>query len=194
MEELNQEFWDLKYKEKTFGWDLGEVSPPLKNYFLQLANKSISILIPGCGNSYEADFLLNHGFTNITLIDVSPTLTKELKARHAKNPLVKIICGNFFDLIGTFDLIVEQTFFCAINPKLREEYCVKMKSLLNENGKIAGLLFDTIFEKEGPPFGGYKHEYKLLFEKYFKIKTMDTCYNSFVKRNNTELFFIACKN
>lgn len=47
MLELNKEFWDSKYREKSFGWDLGEVSPPLKEYFNQLNDKNIAILIPG---------------------------------------------------------------------------------------------------------------------------------------------------
>ncbi|MFZ4613516.1 MAG: hypothetical protein ACOYNH_07525, partial [Bacteroidia bacterium] len=51
MNVLDQEFWDSKYREKSFGWDLGEVSPPLKEYFNQLEDKNIAILIPGCGNS-----------------------------------------------------------------------------------------------------------------------------------------------
>ena len=191
MNELNKDFWDLKYIQKTLGWDLGEVSPPLKNYFLQLKNKSISILIPGCGNSYETDFLLEQGFTNITLIDISPTLTNELKEKYIKNDMVKIICGNFFELHATFDLIIEQTFFCALDLKLREEYCLKIKSLLSKSGKLAGLLFNTIFEKDGPPFGGSKEEYTQLFKKYFIIKTMESCYNSYVKRSNNELFFIV---
>ena len=191
MDKFNTDFWDIKYKEKTIGWDLGEVSPPLKSYFQQLKNKSISILIPGCGNSYEADFLVEQGFTNITLIDLSPTLTNELKDRYKNNLNVKIICSNFFDFDGSFDLIIEQTFFCALDPTLREEYCIKMKSLLCKNGKLVGLLFDTVFEKEGPPFGGSQEEYKNLFEKYFLIKTMETCFNSYNKRSNTELFFIA---
>jgi hypothetical protein len=33
MNVLDQEFWDSKYREKSFGWDLGEVSPPLKDYY-----------------------------------------------------------------------------------------------------------------------------------------------------------------
>jgi SAM-dependent methyltransferase len=191
MLELDQEFWDSKYREKSFGWDLGEISPPLKEYFNQLEDKNIAILIPGCGNSYETHYLLEMGFTNITLIDISPTLTNELRNKFKNNKSVKIMCEDFFGHNDQYDLVVEQTFFCAINPTLREKYCVKTKQLLSKNGKLAGLLFDIVFEKAGPPFGGSKEEYTLLFSKYFNIKTIENCYNSFFKRANTELFFIA---
>jgi SAM-dependent methyltransferase len=191
MNVLDQEFWDSKYREKSFGWDLGEISPPLKEYFNQLEDKNIAILIPGCGNSYETQYLLEMGFTNITLIDISPTLTNELRKKFKNNKSVKVMCEDFFEHNGQYDLVVEQTFFCAINPTLREKYCVKTKQLLLKNGKLAGLLFDIVFEKVGPPFGGSKEEYTQLFSKYFNIKTIENCYNSFFKRANTELFFIA---
>jgi methyl halide transferase len=193
MKELDQEFWDSKYREKSFGWDLGEVSPPLKEYFNQLNDKNIAILIPGCGNSYETQYLLEKGFNNITLIDISPTLTDELRKKFNNNKSVKIVCEDFFEHNGQYDLVVEQTFFCAINPTLREKYCIKTKQLLFKNGKLAGLLFDVVFEKPGPPFGGSKEEYTQLFSKHFNLKTLEICYNSFFKRANTELFFIATK-
>lgn len=49
--ELNETFWDNRYKKYDIGWDLGDVSTPLKAYFNQLENKNLKILIPGCGNS-----------------------------------------------------------------------------------------------------------------------------------------------
>jgi hypothetical protein len=30
---LDTYFWDNRYKKNDIGWDLGEVSPPLKDYF-----------------------------------------------------------------------------------------------------------------------------------------------------------------
>ena len=56
---LSEEFWDQKYQNNKIGWDLGEVSPPLRAYFDQLENKGQTILIPGGGNSYEAEYLHN---------------------------------------------------------------------------------------------------------------------------------------
>jgi hypothetical protein len=53
---LDQEYWDTQYISNTTGWDLGEVSPPIKSYIDTIEDKNISILIPGCGNSYEAEY------------------------------------------------------------------------------------------------------------------------------------------
>ena len=191
--DLGKEFWDKHYKSQTTAWDLGEVSPPIKNYIDQLTDKNINILIPGCGNTYEAEYLLLKGFNNITLIDISPTLVEKLQIKFKNNSAIKIIQGDFFALNGQYDLILEQTFFCAISPSLREKYAKIMHELLTENGKLAGVLFNRTFDFQGPPFGGTKDEYKLLFENYFNFKTFDKCYNSFSKRENTELFINLIK-
>ncbi len=87
----NQEYWDTRYKNNTAAWDLGEVSPPIKEYVDTLENKNKSILIPGCGNSYEAEYLIKQGFTNVTVIDIAPTLVENLSLKFKGNPCIKII-------------------------------------------------------------------------------------------------------
>jgi SAM-dependent methyltransferase len=191
---LDQKYWNNQYLSGTTNWDLGEVSPPLKQYFDQLTNKSISILIPGCGNAHEADYLLKLGFTNITLIDIAPALVDKLQLQYEENPNIKIVLGDFFTHELKYDLIVEQTFFCALQPSMRNAYAKKMNSLLKDNGKLVGLLFNRQFEHQGPPFGGSKEEYESLFSPLFQLNTMETAYNSFIKRQNTELFIQLIKN
>ena len=185
---LNETYWNNQYDANTTGWDLGEVSPPLKAYIDQLNNKNLRILIPGCGNTYEAEYLLQQGFTDVTVIDIAPTLVAKLKQKFASNPNIKIILGDFFELVGEYDLILEQTFFCALNPPLRKDYVTRMNELLAQNGKLVGVLFDREFEQPGPPFGGCKCQYGPMFEKHFTFKTFEPCNNSFVKRKGTELF------
>jgi len=190
---LGQSYWDKQYESNSTGWDLGEVSPPIKTYIDQLTNKNLSILIPGCGNTYEADYLLQQNFTNVTVIDIAPTLVEKLKTKYAANSNINIILGDFFAHEGQYDLIIEQTFFCALNPFLRESYVKKTSDLLAPKGKLMGVLFDRTFEKEGPPFGGNQEEYKKMFESNFYFIHFMPCYNSYHKRANTELFVLLKK-
>ena len=190
---LGETYWNNQYEANATGWDLGEVSPPLKAYVDQLTNKDVGILIPGCGNTYEADYLLKQGFTNITVIDIAPILVAQLKEKYKGNANIKIILGDFFKHEGEYDLILEQTFFCALNPPLRKDYVAKMYELLSEKGKLVGVLFDREFEQEGPPFGGCKCQYEPMFEKHFSFKTFELCNNSFIKRKHTELFINLVK-
>ena len=38
-------YWEDRYDANLTGWDMGKVSPPLKDYFDQLKDKSLKILI-----------------------------------------------------------------------------------------------------------------------------------------------------
>lgn len=190
---LDQAYWDAQYKAKATGWDLGQVSPPLQDYIDTLENKNCSILIPGCGNTYEAEYLLQKGFTNITVIDIAPTLVSELEQKFAQNANIKIIQGDFFLHQGSYDLILEQTFFCALPPTMRQKYVWKMHELLAANGILAGLLFNRTFEVS-PPYGGSKEEYESLFKSAFEFLKMDVSKNSIAPRANSELFIELKKN
>ncbi len=192
MSELNDAFWSSRYSSESTGWDLGKISTPLKAYLDQIKNKEISILIPGCGNAYEASYVMSLGFKKVTLIDISAVLVESLKARfkdEVASGQCELIHGDFFELEGDFDLVLEQTFFCAIDPNLRGSYVQKMSEIVKSGGKLAGLLFE-MDKPLGPPFGGNKAEYIPLFEKYFAIKTMEICYNSIPSRDGNELFVI----
>lgn len=191
--DLSADFWDNRYQTNDIGWDLGTISPPLKAYFDQLTNLDLKILIPGGGNSYEAEYLFNKGFKNVYVVDLSQTALDNLIARVTDFPSSNLILNNFFDLNMTFDLIIEQTFFCAINPSLRADYAKKASDILNVNGKVAGLLFDATLNTTHPPFGGSKKEYLGYFKPYFDIKIMDASYNSIKPRAGKELFFVIQK-
>lgn len=187
----NKEFWEQKYGKGDTGWDIGCISTPLKEYIDQLTDKDLKILIPGAGNAYELLYLVEKGFTNVFVIDIARQPLENIKKRMPYFPEHQILEGNFFDLaLNNFDLILEQTFFCALDPGLRPAYVNKMKQLLKPSGKLAGLLFNFPLTESGPPFGGSATEYRSLFKAYFKIKTLETARNSIKPRAGKELFFI----
>lgn len=192
---LDKDYWNNRYLNDQTGWDVGEATAPIMEYVNQLKDKNISILIPGCGNGYEAEYLLQNGFTNITLIDIAPAAVEflKIKLRKWEGKQLRIICGDFFELNETFDLIIEQTFFCALQPLLRNDYVNKMADLIKDKGKLVGVLFNRSFEG-GPPYGGSKAAYELLFAQKFNIKIMEDCYNSIAARTGTELFIIVVKS
>jgi methyl halide transferase len=92
-----------------------------------------------------------------------------------------------------YDLIVEQTFFCAINPGERKKYAEKIHNLLNPGGKLVGLLFNHEFGNDSPPYGGTKEEYLEYFKPFFQIKHFSTAYNSIKPRAGRELFINLIK-
>lgn len=191
---LDADYWNSQWKSETTGWDLGMACPQLTHFIDIIANKSSKILIPGCGSAYEAQYLLDSGFQNITLIDIAPNACERLGVKFKNESRVKILCQDFFELKETFDLIIEQTFFCALPPSLRVRYVWKMHQLLNTGGKIQGVLFNKEFEKAGPPFGGNREEYKKLFGKTFQIEKMEQAELSVAPRAGSELAISLIKN
>ncbi len=186
--ELNKEYWDKRYEQADTGWDIGYASTPIKTYIEQLHDKDLRILVPGGGNSYEAECLLEHGFRDITVVDISAVVCERLQERLASfNDRLHIVCADFFTLEDRYDLIIEQTFFCALDPSLRKAYVAKMFDLLKPGGKLVGVLFNRDFDG-GPPFGGSNDEYKELFSPFFQLTKLEACHNSITKREGSESF------
>ncbi|KAA3617786.1 MAG: methyltransferase [Calditrichaeota bacterium] len=187
---FDKKFWDGYYENSHTPWDMGEVSPPIKNYIDQLKNKETEILIPGAGNAYEAEYLWSNGFKNIDVVDISEHPLLNLKKRLPGIDNRRLLQMDFFDLDKQYDLIIEQTFFCAILPDLRDDYAKKMHSLLKPSGKLIGLLFvfPLDLSQETPPYGGSVEEYTKCFSPYFNLYTLETSFNSHPARQGREAF------
>lgn len=188
---MDKAYWQQRYDEQTTGWDIGRISDPLKAYIDQLEDQQLRLLIPGCGYGHEARYLAEKGFTNVTVIDLVDDAIQPLRAAC---PAVSCITGDFFalDSAEPFDLILEQTLFCAIDPALRQRYIEQVAHLLNPGGKYVGVLFDRAFEG-GPPFGGSSAEYALYLQPHFSSFSLSPCYNSIPQRTGTEVFVKAVK-
>lgn len=190
---LDATYWENRYLENTSRWDLGEVSPPIKVLVDSLKDTSLRILIPGGGNSWEAEYLHRKGFTNVLVVDIASSPLKNLADRVPDFPKDHIIQEDFFDLSGSFDLIIEQTFFCAIHPTLRKDYVEKVHQLLRKMGKLSGLLFDAPLNEDRPPFGGNQKQYTVLFSPFFEINRIEKTKKSIESRSGRELFFEMTK-
>tara|TARA_Y100000991_G_scaffold113119_1_gene85370 strand:+ start:1391 stop:1990 length:600 start_codon:yes stop_codon:yes gene_type:complete len=187
---LDNSFWNLRYKNNQTGWDLGEISEPIKKWFDNQKNKKINILIPGAGKGHEVKYGFEKGFENIYYMDLSKEAKDLFKATCPKFPKDQILIGDFFSLNkpSFFNVIIEQTFFCAINPGLRSNYVEKTHEILKENGKIIGLLFNREFDAKGPPFGGTEKEYKGLFNSKFNFTKFENSLLSSFPRKEYEFW------
>lgn len=186
---MNKDFWEQRYKNQQTGWDIGHISTPIQEYIDQLQDKQMKILIPGAGNAYEAEYLFRNGFENVHVLDIASDPLQNLKKRIPEFPFQNLHQTNFFQHTGKYDLIIEQTFFCALEPKIRASYAEKIAELLKPDGIVSGVLFNFEFKNDGPPFGGSKDEYLTYFSPHFDIEILEECYNSIPPRAGNELFF-----
>jgi thiopurine S-methyltransferase len=187
---LNENFWNNRYLENNTGWDLGAISPAIKKWFDTKKNKDLQILIPGAGKGHEVKYGFDHGFNNIHYLDISNGAVTFFKDNCTNFPKEQILISDFFDLKKDlfFDVVIEQTFFCAISPILRKSYIKKTYEILKENGCIIGLLFNRRFDTQGPPFGGFYEEYVELFSKLFVIEKLENSINSAIPRKGNEFW------
>lgn len=191
--DLDRSFWEDRYHTGETGWDLGGPSTPLKEYLDQLTDKDLKILIPGGGRAWEAEYAHRQGFRNVFVIDLTDAPFKDLLSRCPDFPKEHLIVGDFFQHEGQYDRILEQTFFCALDPALRERYVAHMHALLKPGGKLVGVLFNDALNTDRPPFGGFKADYEPLFKQHFGQMSMELCHNSIQPRAGRELWLCAVK-
>ena len=188
MNRFKADFWEARYANDETGWDAKAPTTPFVAFFETLKNKEVRILIPGCGNAYEGELLWRLGFKNTYLLDYAEAPRENFLTRVPSFPANQFLLGDFFELKGKYDFIFEQTFFCALEPKLRSDYAKKMYDLLEPNGHLVGLMFTFPLTEVGPPFGGSAKEYQTYFEPYFDFCTFEPCRNSIKPRMGKELF------
>lgn len=188
---LDRTYWEARYTNSETGWDIGGPSTPLKEYLDQLMDRSLRILIPGAGRAYEAEYAHNAGYTNVYVIDLTDAPYADLLERCPDFPKDHLLTGDLFEHNERYDRILEQTFFCALDPSLRSRYVEKMEQLLKPGGKLVGVLFDDPLNTDHPPFGGTSGEYKTLFEPVFKHVSVTPCYNSIGPRSGREVWIRA---
>ena len=195
--QLDQAYWRGRYTANRTNWDAGVITPPLRAYFDQLGPADQRrILVPGAGRAYEAEYLHQQGFTAVFVADIAPEALQALQQRVPDFPTAHLLQEDFFTLRPTppFDVLVEQTFFCALDPALRPAYAEQCAHLLRPGGTLVGLLFETDFgDSPEPPFGGTKEEYRAYFQPYFDFVHFETAYNSLQPRQGRELFICLKK-
>ena len=189
---LDAAYWAARYATGRDGWDAGRPTPPLHAYFAQLdAARQPRILVPGAGRAYEAEALHRLGFGQVFVADLAAAPLEALARRVPAFPAAHLLHADFFDLPAAppYDLIVEQTFFCALAPALRPAYARHCARLLRPGGTLAGLLFEADFGPASePPFGGTRAEYRAYFAPYFEFRHFITAHNSLPARRGRELF------
>jgi SAM-dependent methyltransferase len=165
---LNKETidWEGFYQAGTIGWDRGISSANLDYWLDNGLLKPCRILIPGCGNGYEAIKLAKLGF-EVVAIDIAPSPLNNLKIALDKNKLTaELVLEDFFkwNPAERFDAIFEQTSLCALPPKLWKQYESQLYQWLKPQGKLYAQFMQT-GKDSGPPYHCELNDMTELFPK-----------------------------
>lgn len=183
------EDWERHYETNDLRWDLGGVAPPFERLWKERKISPCKAIIPGCGRGHEAIFLAERGF-QITAVDYTQGAIDSLeKALTKKNLTVEVLRQDFFELGSyyndKFDLMLENTFFCAINPSMRQKYVLTAGRILKSGAFFVGLFYET--DKEGgPPFNTRKRDIEEYFSERFMIETLNKTPHSADQRQGKE--------
>ena len=127
------------------------------------------VLVPGCGRGYAPIEFAKHGFTAVGL-DISPTAIESAQSYYNSlgeaNLPVSFQHGSFFDVEkNTYDLGYDYTFFCALDPGMRDDWSTSWSNLLKDNGLLITAIFPIVPGKTGgPPYSVNLDMYKQYLE------------------------------
>ncbi|NJN14320.1 MAG: SAM-dependent methyltransferase [Planctomycetes bacterium] len=165
----NAEYWKRRWNDGETGWDLGGPCPVFRELLdSPRAPPKGRVALPGCGAGHDLRLFLEHGYEArgfdfafapqglpVDLLDVF-----ELGTRFPRH----------------FDLIVEYTCYCAIDPARREEYIASLRSALAPGGHLLALLFPVGGEGdgEGPPYAVREEEITTVLGKGMELLWVET--------------------
>ena len=147
--------WAGRYRGGDTPWDLGRPHPELVR---RLAAGELGppgrALVPGCGRGHDALALAGAGW-EVTALDLvaleGPSLS--FFAARGGRFLVRDALGFASDT--PFDLVLDHTFFCAVEPSERPAWGRMVTRTLAPAGRLFALIFPVgrAPEEGGPPFG-----------------------------------------
>ncbi|MGD1851987.1 MAG: methyltransferase [Cyanophyceae cyanobacterium] len=190
--------WNQRYKDQDTGWDLGQPSPVLAAFLPEylkqnnLLERSPKAAVVGCGRGHDARFIAKLGIETVGF-DFAPLAVKEAWKLARRSQLTEKqlrfeemdIFAVSPELQGQFDLVIEHTCFCAINPDRRADYVASVRSLLKPNGQLIGVFY-THNRPGGPPFGTNEAQILDVFLPKFKREFWQLSDHSIGRREGNE--------
>ena len=148
------------------------------------------VLVPGCGRGYDLAAFMRAGAAEAVGLEISPT-ARDAAHEYLRGALQGALQGkarvelqDFFsepvfgpEGLGQFDIVYDYTFFCAIDPQLRDSWARAMARAVKPGGRLAALIFpvDAARGRDvGPPFAVTPADYEeRLHREGFRTEALD---------------------
>lgn len=168
-------FWQVHYDEHRLSWDLGAAAGawgPLVELHAIAPGRT---LVLGAGRGHDALWFAERGHT-VTAIDFAAgAVAATVEAARLRNVSMDVRQTDLFALtaaeLGRFDVVVEHTCYCAIDPARRPEYERVVAELLRPGGHYLAVFFRDA--TGGPPFPTPREETRALFESDFELLRLE---------------------
>ena len=192
-------YWEQAYQSGDMAWDLGGPTP-IFNQWINSERNTLSICILGAGNGWDALNFAKKGH-HITAVDFAYSAIKNMTKMAEKLDVeLNILYSDIFNIgklyHNAFDVVLEYTCYCAIDPGRRIDYVDLVDRILKPEGRLVALFFplDKELNYDGPPFGVNLSSTLKLFSKKFTINKKEIPNLSIERRIGREMFVILNKN
>lgn len=177
------EFWHGKWAANQIGFHLEDVNPLLIKYWQHTSPRfEDKVFVPLCGKSEDLVWLATK-HEDIQGVELSNIAVRAFFAEHFYTPMVMPINGQHelfqFDELSIYvgdyftapvkpvDIVYDRASLVALPEEMRADYVAKIKSLLNQGGRILLVSLDYVQEEmAGPPFSVPEQEIRALYSEY----------------------------
>jgi hypothetical protein len=188
---LDEAFWSRLYADGQDGWELGRAAPPLERWVAAHDLRDRRALVVGAGRGHEARLLARAG-ARVVAVDYAPEAVAAARVLAASEGVhVDFRQRDVFALrleLERYELVVEHTCFCAIDPARRGEYARVVADVLLPGGSFVGLFWEH-GRAGGPPFTTTRAEIEGLFGADFEIVGFEIPTDSVATRLGQERLF-----
>lgn len=182
-------FWSHLYRSGDDRWELGRAAPPIVRWLDAHPPRGKRALVVGCGRGHEARLLARAG-AEVVAIDFAADAieaARELALRDGSR--VDFRVRDLFALAADperYDLLVEHTCFCAIDPARRDEYITVAAEVLVPGGELLGLFY-AHGRPGGPPYTVDRAELVARFGRRFALVADEVPSDSAAQRQGQEI-------
>ena len=189
------DFWEGLYAAGGDGWDLGQASPPLRDFVQSTPPPRGRVAVPGCGRGHDARFLAEHGY-DVVGFDFSPAAVTAARALARRDRVAVTFEQRDIFTLGreyahAFDGVWEYTCFCAIDPARRDAYVQTIAAILKPGGWLLACFFPMRRIAAGPPFPVSHTEVRRRFGSHFRFERAQPPLRSARGRQGREWLVLA---
>ena len=170
---MDQAFWQGIYDEGPPRFDLKGPSAPFVDWLEANQPPAGRAIVPGCGFGHDVLELARRGWDAVG-VDFADTPVQSGRAAAAKAGLAAKATFVQQDVLtldqpAEYDLLFEQTCYCAIEPHRRDEYVRFAARVVKPAGTLVFVVFPVDGRSGGPPFNIGVEEVPLRFAADFDL-------------------------
>ncbi len=164
------DFWNQIYQSQVPAWELEKPHDAFVAILPQLKLSRCRILVLGAGSGNDAAFFAKQGH-KVTAVDFSEEAVARGRSKYGSLENLSFVQSDIFTLPPSmnaqFDVVVEHTCYCAVDPTRRNNLVKVWRQVLTDNGFLLGVFF-SYDKNSGPPYGSSEWEIRARLQKTFR--------------------------